>query len=1073
MAVYSGRLEKFFTIEDLQAIEKAFNEDQTGGKSYRKLHRNEFCELMNRVFSHKWSRSEYTELFKNIDVRHEGYVDFGKFCSYMMHGFSKKHEKELRTSQIPRWKDPRITPNIHKDTIQRINPIYGSMARYITVSKEGTLGCWNYNGKLLKQGKIEMDYISAKNLWITCFCVIPNLNKIVIAFTSKEIAIYNFDISVAGDFSLLSRITDLPAIPLCMNTWTTNDLAHDTMLIYGDNTGMVTSIKFSAALLPSVEWRHWSEGKDEYIKVFKLPDVVKEYDHLKLQTIQAHKEWVREVRYIEKLESFLSCATTDTNSLVVIPVRHGTSTNMISFNILQGVNTFDYDDELNIIATGGVNHMVHLWNPYVNSKPVGVLRGHLASVIYTQFYSAKGQLISMGKNRVIRVWDAELHVCLQRLSGLFIKGPTVHCNLFFDADYRQIVAAISKELVFVEMKAELSDHVLTHTKPVSCVIYSSKWKEIITAGKDSTITMWLVETGQRERQFVNAHGEAEITCLALDSRQIQLFSGSVDGTVKIWDMNGHCHHTLVVADGKTVDINQILTLKRQIFVVGGNKYPCVFQFSDINVNSSRIYPNKWSAQEEHQDEIVSVAYHPPFKIATASFDGEIITWSLTTQKPTKKFKLRDKSASTTTSRDGGDTPIGSQISQILYLVKRESSLYTCDLVSCGGKGMVSFWNTSSMLPHPSVTFVAHNEVKTITMAVDERNDYLITGDSDGTLKIWDIQDYYKATTEIKRQMPPAMVASSQPHADGITALEICVYQNEFYILAASLDWTVSISNIRGVKIGVFGQAQNWKLETLKVEMEESEDKPSLNRDDSDAMSQDDEDQSLQPAGASSRSLKELRKQSNKLSHQSEDQDDGGIIFLPPIPNNDSIETKRKSKVSKDSQIGPLPSIGSAHKRSSLRSRESAKGRSSRMSAHSQYNEHFHPWDRTILGKTYQEHHQNKIKRRSKIMKSSTVPARLAPTSSLSNTSSYLYHSLDCSAELEEIPQIRLPDLKISTRTANSRYYSPGTRSPTLMPATKFTEKNLFPKYLLEFESKLKHIQKGQLHQVFSRRGRQH
>ena len=55
--------------------------------------------------------------------------------------------------------------------------------------------------------------------------------------------------------------------------------------------------------------------------------------------------------------------------------------------------------------------------------------------------------------------------------------------------------------------------------------------------------------------------------------------------------------------------------------------------------------------QEHQDEIVSVAFYPPYELATASFDGEIVIWSLTTQKPTKKFRLRDKSASTVVSKD--------------------------------------------------------------------------------------------------------------------------------------------------------------------------------------------------------------------------------------------------------------------------------------------------------------------------------------------------------------------------------------------------------------------------------------
>lgn len=42
------------------------------------------------------------------------------------------------------------------------------------------------------------------------------------------------------------------------------------------------------------------------------------------------------------------------------------------------------------------------------------------------------------------------------------------------------------------------------------------------------------------------------------------------------------------------------------------------------------------------------------------------------------------------------------------------------------------------------------------MAVDDRNDYLVTGDSDGVMKVWDIQDYYKTTLEIKKHISPRM-----------------------------------------------------------------------------------------------------------------------------------------------------------------------------------------------------------------------------------------------------------------------------------------------------------------------------
>ena len=52
-----------------------------------------------------------------------------------------------------------------------------------------------------------------------------------------------------------------------------------------------------------------------------------------------------------------------------------------------------------------------------------VLRGHMASVVQVQFIKTRGQLISFSKDKVLRIWDVQLQVCIQRLAGMFPKGP--------------------------------------------------------------------------------------------------------------------------------------------------------------------------------------------------------------------------------------------------------------------------------------------------------------------------------------------------------------------------------------------------------------------------------------------------------------------------------------------------------------------------------------------------------------------------------------------------------------------------------------------------------------------------
>ena len=52
-----------------------------------------------------------------------------------------------------------------------------------------------------------------------------------------------------------------------------------------------------------------------------------------------------------------------------------------------------------------------------------VLRGHMASVVQVQFHKARGQLLSFSKDKILRIWDVQLQVCIQRLAGMFPKGP--------------------------------------------------------------------------------------------------------------------------------------------------------------------------------------------------------------------------------------------------------------------------------------------------------------------------------------------------------------------------------------------------------------------------------------------------------------------------------------------------------------------------------------------------------------------------------------------------------------------------------------------------------------------------
>ena len=56
--------------------------------------------------------------------------------------------------------------------------------------------------------------------------------------------------------------------------------------------------------------------------------------------------------------------------------------------------------------------------------------------------------------------------------------------------------------------------------------------QVVSVCQGGTVIVWMVDTGQKVKQFANTH-TAEVTCLAQDPSETRLYTGSTDGTVKV------------------------------------------------------------------------------------------------------------------------------------------------------------------------------------------------------------------------------------------------------------------------------------------------------------------------------------------------------------------------------------------------------------------------------------------------------------------------------------------------------------------------------------------------------------
>ncbi|XP_029571967.1 WD repeat-containing protein 49-like [Salmo trutta] len=205
------------------------------------------------------------------------------------------------------------------------------------------------------------------------------------------------------------------------------------------------------------------------------------------------------------------------------------------------------------------------------------------------------------------------------------------------------------------------------------------------------------------------------------------------------------------------------------------------------------------------------------EMGTGSYDGELTVWNNSTENALRKLRPdpeRERSRSQTVCNVNGEehSESSGSVSRIFFLPGRKgfATVGGADLVSCGGSGLVRFWNTvhSGLV----AVFTAHKDIGSIIMTMTTCGRYLITADMEGTLKTWGIQEYCLLPSDGVTNEAPELLGSLRPHMDCVTHLETCLHGDRLLLLSASADCSVALSYLPGDTVGVFGQEEHWRLD---------------------------------------------------------------------------------------------------------------------------------------------------------------------------------------------------------------------------------------------------------------------
>ncbi|XP_012370167.1 WD repeat-containing protein 49-like [Octodon degus] len=555
---------------------------------------------------------------------------------------------------------------------------------------------------------------------------------------------------------------------------------------------------------------------------------------------KVHGDWVTQVNYYDSMKAVISSSNHEATALVIgcttgttnvkqkmkeirnvikdaktrkggiLPQRRAECDQTV-FCIRKGVKAFSFCRRKNLLLTGGMDRIIRAWNPYLPGKPTGMLRSHMAPVIYIHIASEDNKIFSVSIDSTFKIWDLEMYSCLftasSKASG--IKGELTAC-LYLPGPQVLCVATNTMALLHLRLRPSPEPHlVLSHQEPVLCCRYNPAFRHVVSCSEASMVKIWDFETGRQVSEFIEAHGQAGITCLTFDSSGRRLITGGRDGCLKIWSYNnGHCLHTLKqdekqseLCDCTYMEVNQ----KKYIIAVGWDRRINVYFDALHNFHHFWKPQPHWKddLNHGHKEDVLCVVQCPPFLLATSSYDGEIIIWNVISGHVYCKLNTPGPSH----VLDHKESPDLS-VSCLAFLKTRAAKLdaSSASLIANGPGGSVTFWRLFSGAGICAHFTPSRERAQVSSIAVTEGDALVYLADQQGFVRVYDIKDYGLWGSELQ---PPKNVTFWRAHVSTVTSLELIDKEN--ILLSSSLDRTVRLWTRDGAYIGTFGQSNPWDI----------------------------------------------------------------------------------------------------------------------------------------------------------------------------------------------------------------------------------------------------------------------
>ncbi|PVD34545.1 hypothetical protein C0Q70_05820 [Pomacea canaliculata] len=771
-----------------------------------------------------------SRLFATIDWPAAGLISWDELCTYLYLELTQEEYMLMRACRVELYEPP-IRKNLpHRDPAIALARVHDGF--WVICSQMGTLTLWSSTLKVVRQAFCVSESRNCNRLakkWITGMVLMPEYSKVILTTGDREIQFFD-----SSSFRPFCQLSGLRTQPMAVHYGSLGE--GKCIIVYGDQAGCVSVLTFKKM---GSSFRYWHKAPlyEGFIPSVLLDHAVEE-ERIDFTCWHVHNDWVDMVRYYPETDQVVSCSS-DINASLVIGRRRA-STNVqqamgeqpsrtkfleanavpqpraphdqLVFGVFLGVSCFDFNYEMKIVATGGTDHHIRLWNCYFTKSPIATLRGHYTPIFYLIICGNTKRLYSVSKDKWVKVWDVVQHTCIQTLPW-HVLHLTGELNAVAFSCESGSLALVGENMVKLKLRARKDvkeRFVKSHDSPVTCCCYSEALKQVITACEGSVVKTWNLETGLLESEFRDAHDSQGVASMTLDPLGRRLITVGRDGTGRIWNHNNGQRLNELQPHGRSAPLTTVtyVDIYKEGFILtaGWNRRINVYH-DDIDSNTFilPLIPNftKDVAKKGHREDVLCSDFCPPKWIATGGFDGLVMIWDK--EKSQRDFVLCAPLPPDLEPENEQDKGVNC----LAFLKQRVKRRLPGTLVVGGPYGYVHIWDAiykASLVAQFGLKRQGPQDFTVTAVGSDVDNKILAVGDSQGHITVYTLDHCIMRRTE---GGPPPELACWEAHLKAVTDLKAVLEHP--YLVSCSVDGCVRLWTIQGHLIGTFGQRQLWDL----------------------------------------------------------------------------------------------------------------------------------------------------------------------------------------------------------------------------------------------------------------------